>query len=283
MAKDDITTTVTHVQIMAPDRLRALFTSNDIRDNYASELCDIDLASPATRQTLLARSEWLTSFHSPAPDTSYVSRWDDRVYRIEGAEATAIDRPCEAITRVAPGSGSDILCTCYWGLVQLERGGAWTSLDMKREVDLFGALGDRDGAFYVCGAEGLLARHDGSAWRVFDLPTDVDFFGLAWHEDGELVICGDGLILKGQGEEWAALDAPEVTYHFAKRSDDGIYLAGGDDGLFLLKGDAVDLVSDEVFAYHCDAVGGAVACCGANRVHVFRDGGRMDIEFEDLL
>ena len=282
MKESDITTTVTHVQLVGRDVMHVLYTSNDIRENYASELCQLSLVDLAKCEMKIAKPEWLTSFRSLNAETSFVSRWDDTIYRVIGSDVSAISLPCEAITRVVEGHSNQVICTCYWGLVQWKRDDQWIAMDIGREVDLFGALSEADDVFYVCGAEGTLAKWTGSVWQFFDLATDADLFGLARHADGDIVVCGDGVVFKGNGADWHDLNPPEATYHFAFASGAKVYLCGGELGLFVLEGETISVFAGDVYAYHCDANEHAVVCCGADTVHIFAGGAHQEVVFEAL-
>jgi hypothetical protein len=282
MAGNDITTTIHHVQWLPSGDLHGLITSNDIRDNYVSELRRFRGLPLAKLATDFRKNEWLTSFHSRSDDDSIVARWDDTVYELKKGIPTAVGRPCEAITRVVGGPGEQIYCTCYWGLVQWFRKGEWTQLEIGREVDLFCALAVDERAFWVCGTEGTLARWNGRSFDIYELPTDSALFGLAWHPDGDLVVCGEGVVFKGKDDEWTEVYGGDTTFHFARAAGEVIYLCGGERGLFRLHGDSVATFDDTVYAYHCDVSSRAVVCCGANKLWLLSPAGREEVAVEHL-
>lgn len=278
----DITTTAIRVDFVSYDELHVLVCSNDIRENYVSELRKFKLWSPQNSDTLLRREEWLTSFYSPGPASSFVSRWDNLIYTISDGAVLSNKRPCEAITRVTGATDGRVFATCYGGLVQLFENDAWVSLNMKRDVDLFFALADGPSSFFVCGADSTFARWDNGTWAFIDLPTSADFFGLARSSDGDIVVCGDHALFKGHGDDWRSIDMPDATFHHARTAGSSIYLSAGEKGLFRLHNDQVVPFDTEVYAYHCDVGTNAVVCCGANAVHIIGGQGKTRVDLPDL-
>ncbi|MER9754758.1 hypothetical protein NKJ46_15100 [Mesorhizobium sp. M0166] len=282
MPNSSVTTTVIRVDFVSDELLHVLVCSNDIRENYVSELRRIDRTNRRASDILLHRKEWLTNFYSPDSQTSYVSRWDNTIYLVRGSATDAVKRPCEAITRMIGAPDGRVFATCYEGLVQMLEADAWRSLDMKRNVDLFHVVADGPNAFFVCGAEATLARWQDGHWSFIDLPTSADFFALAVCADGDIVVCGDHVLFKGRAEEWVSIDTPDATFHHALRVGEKVYLSGGEKGLFYLEHGEVRPFDTDVYAYHCDARGESIVCCGANVVHVFHQGQKHEIAFDDL-
>ena len=126
MASSNVTTTVIKVDFVSDDLFHVLICSNDIRDNYVSELRQVHFDKTDNSDVLLHRNEWLTSFFSRDPQTSYVSRWDNTIYLLTNTALATAKRPCEAITRMIGVPDGRVFATCYEGLVQVLEGGTWT-------------------------------------------------------------------------------------------------------------------------------------------------------------
>lgn len=268
MPNPDLTTTVTAIELLDRQTLHVLVTTNDIRDNYVSELQRLSGPRFETTEVLFRRPEWLTGFTSPSRDLSYVARWDDRIYVVSAGSETPVERPCEAITRVMRGHDSQVFATCYWGLVQRLRAGQWDSIDINREVDLFHVLPVGADEFYVCGTEGTLGRWVNGSIAFYDLPTDASLFALAQDASGRIIVGGEGVLFVGGAASWESVDTGEVTFHHARRHGLSVNLGGGELGLYRLTNSDLVHVNGDLQAYYLADHDELVATCGANKVWI---------------
>ncbi|KKZ84305.1 hypothetical protein B5K05_24635 [Rhizobium phaseoli] len=282
MFNPDLTTTVTAIELLDNETLHVLVTTNDIRDNYVSELRRLTGPRFEAVEVLFRRSEWLTGFTSPSRDLSYIARWDNTIYAVGTQNQTALGRPCEAITRVVGGADGQIFATCYWGLVQWLRNGQWQSIDFGREVDFFHVLPTGIDEFYACGADGSLAHWSNGNIAFIDLPTDATLFALAQDANGKIIVGGEGVLFRGGGSIWDAFDVGETTFHHARRQGSVIILGGGEKGLYRLSGRNLVHVNGDVFAYYVADSGDLIATCGANKVWIIDDRGTYAITFDHL-
>jgi len=281
MAQTDLTTTVVAIEIIDESTVHVLVVTNDIRDNYVSELKSLKGERFDSVEVLLRVPEWLTGFTSPRPDLSYVSRWDDTLYEVAGS-VTTVRRPCEAMTRVTPGPDGQVFATCYGGLVQKLSQGKWEQISLGRDVDLFEVLPTGEEAFYVCGDEGTLAHCAGRRISFFDLPTDMPLFALARDSSDQIVAGGEGVLFRGGGEQWEALDADDITFHHARRHQKSVLLGGGERGLYKLRDSTLTQVHGDVYAYYVATCDEVIATCGDNKAWVVRPDGRILLEFDHL-
>jgi hypothetical protein len=282
MVDPDLTTTVTAIELLDNETLHVLITTNDIRDNYVSELRRLSGPRFEAVEVLFRRSEWLTGFTSPSRDVSYVARWDNTIYVVGTQTQGVVGRPCEAITRVVGGADGEVFATCYWGLVQWFRDGNWQSIDFGREVDFFHVLPTGGNGFYVCGMEGSLAHWSNGNIVFFELPTDAALFALAQDADGKIVVGGEGILFRGAGTVWDPVDVGETTFHHARRHGATINLGGGENGLYRLSGSNLQRINGDVFAYYLADFGDLIATCGANKVWIFDGNTTYTIAFDHL-
>lgn len=282
MPNPDLTTTVTAIELLDRETLHVLVTTNDIRDNYVSELRRLSGPRFEIAEVLFRRPEWLTGFTSPSPDLSYVARWDNMIYVVAAGNQTPVGRPCEAITRVVSGSDGQVFATCYWGLLQWFRNGQWDFVDFRREVDLFHVLSTARDEFYVCGTEGTLSHWVNGSITFFDLPTDAPLFALAQDANREIIVGGEGVLFRGGGATWDMIDAGETTFHHARRHGHAINLGGGESGLYRLTDRHLVHVNGDVFAYYLADHGDRIATCGANKVWIIDRDDTYAITFDHL-
>ncbi|OBY03508.1 hypothetical protein BAE36_31210 [Rhizobium leguminosarum bv. trifolii] len=282
MSDSDLTTTVTAIELLDNQTLHVLVTTNDIRDNYVSELRRLSGPRFEAVEVLFRRTEWLTGFTSPSREVSYIARWDNTIYVVGTQNQRAVGRPCEAITRVVSGPDGQVFATCYWGLIQWLLNGQWQSIDFGREVDLFHVLPTGSNEFYVCGAEGSLAQWSNGNVAFFELPTDAALFALAQDTNGKIIVGGEGILFRGGGTIWDAVDVSETTFHHARRHGSAINLGGGENGLYRLSDSNLLQVNGDILAYYVADFGDLIATCGANKVWIIDGNTTYAITFDHL-
>jgi hypothetical protein len=127
-----------------------------------------------------------------------------------------------------------------------------------RQIDTPGLIGcvrgSRDDLIYAVGMRGLIARWNGHAFKAVHGPTPGNLSDVFVVSDDEMYACGtDGDLLTGSIHGWVRLMHYEGMLHCVAKWHDEVWVGAGEDGLFRLVDEQLELVKPNVHAERFDS------------------------------